>query len=224
MNEARTRRTARLAPLALGLLVLSALPAAAQDRSGSWEITPNAGGYFGGRIYDSVPPPGGVRYHFSLGNAPTYGGRIGYNINRWLGVEVGYAYANPNTRSDGPPATSLGRVKLNMFDVGGIFNLARGPVIPYLTLGAGGTNFSPDVTRGSSTSDTRFSTTLGGGIKFFFTPHVALRIDGRYRATFTDRDIHHTVSCGSNNNSTCYSYTNQWASSGSATGGLTFAF
>ena len=231
MNEARNRRPARLATLALALSVLGALPAAAQDRSGSWEITPNAGGFFGGKIYDGYQN-GTFRGQAELGTAPTYGGKIAYNFTRYFAVEGSYTYADPSVRlefdhshsgsgsSTNPQDLNVGHVKLNIFEVDAVFNMGKGPVIGYISLGPGGMAIAPSAP--GARSDTRFTTNFGGGVKFFFTPHVAFRVDGRWRSTNTGHSVHGSTWC--DYYGYCYSYSTDWATTGSVTGGLTFAF
>ena len=230
MNRMQLTLRSALAAVVVAAGLWSA-PAAAQDRTGSWEITPFAGGFFGGQIYDGYPTGAGNRVRLDLGTTPTYGGRFGYNFNRAFGLEVEYGYAKPSINVDNDhccvmgsgtvpyPNASVGHATIHMWDMDALFNFGKKAVIGYFAMGLGGTTVSPDVANAGS--DTRFSMNLGGGVKFFFTPHVGLRVDGRYRTTDTGHHTNHYTWC---DYYYCYTYGSEWASSGTVTGGLTFAF
>lgn len=227
------RHVGRIA--AAGLLVAAASvvvaprPAAAQDRTGTVEITPFGGGYFGGRLYS------GSNTIFSddvdVKDAGTYGLRVGMNANRWLGIEAGFSTAKADIRSIGGSelfgsGRTLGRLEVQHYELNALFNMGRRRVIPYITLGAGATRFEARVPQVDTSTDTRFTANFGVGVKAFFHPNVGLRFDGRYRAAYV------------NNNDNCdywsdycdgYHYhndnrDNRWYGSGELTGGLIIAF
>ncbi len=217
---------AALLALASGF-ALGARPAQAQDRSGTVEITPFGGGYFGGRLH------AGSNALFSsdvdIADAGAWGLRVGMNANRWLGIEAGFSTAKADIRSIGGSTLfgsgqKLGRFEVQHYELDGLFNIGRRKVIPYIALGAGLTHFQAKVDGAGSSDDNRFTTNIGAGIKAYFNPHVAFRFDGRYRVAYldnTDCDRH---------NSTCddgrhgRDDNTRWYGSGEVTGGLTFAF
>jgi opacity protein-like surface antigen len=209
------KRSISLTCLVIAAAGLLAAPLAAQDRTGTWEITPFAGGHFGGRL------DAGSNALFArdvdLGTAPTYGVRLGFNVNRWFGMEFGWSHAKPDIRAIGGDVLfgqgqKLGEMTHNVFEGNAVFNMARGQFIPYLTLGAGAMTFDAWVPDTPSATDTRFVASFGGGVKMFVTPRVALRIDGRYRSAYI------------NNNDNFHRNGSNWYGSGEVTGGLTFAF
>jgi len=215
------KRSISLAFLMMAAAGLLAGPLAAQDRTGTWEITPFGGGHFGGRL--DARSNALFTKDVDLGTAPTYGVRLGYNVNRWFELEFGWSHAKPDILATGSEVLfgrgqKLGEMTHNVFEGNAVFNMARGQVIPYLTLGAGAMTFDAWVPGSAETTDTRFVGSFGGGLKMFVTPHVAVRIDGRYRNAFiSDRDR-----CGGQS---CFnSRSSNWYGSGEVTGGITYAF
>ena len=90
------RRSVLFSALACGVFAL-ALPAFAQDRTGTWEISPFAGGFFGGRLYGtsttvlSSSGPGAIPVTFNYlepDDDLAYGARLAYNVTRHFGFEV----------------------------------------------------------------------------------------------------------------------------------------
>jgi hypothetical protein len=108
----------------------------------------------------------------------------------------------------------LGRLDINYWMGYGTFNFGHGRAVPYVSIGAGVATLDPDVdTAPGATSDTRFTGSIGTGVKLFFTPHFGMRFDGRYFGTLLNED----------NIDNCCSNT-EWLSNWSTTGGLVFAF
>ena len=211
-------------PLLAAALLLAA-PLAAQDRSGTAEISLFGGGYFGGTLHagSNALFPRDV----SIGTAPAYGARIGYNVNRWFGLEFGWSQTKPDITGMGGDllwgqGQKIGEMTHNIFEGNAVFNMGRGRVIPYFTIGAGAMTFSANVPNSPTATDTRFVSNIGGGIKMFVTPQLAIRIDGRYRSAFlSSNDYYDHEGCGHD----CYYYPDSsWYGSGEVSGGLTFAF
>jgi hypothetical protein len=221
------KRSISLTCLVIAAAGLSAAPLAAQDRSGTWEITPFGGGHFGGRL------DAGSNALFArdvdMGTAPTYGVRLGYNVNRWFGMEFGWSQAKPDILARGGDVLfgqgqKLGEMTHNVFEGNAILNLARGQFIPYVTLGAGAMTFDARVPGTPSATDTRFVASFGGGVKMFITPRVGLRIDGRYRNAYINNHDNIYYDSDGCRSGCYYRYGSNWYGSGEVTGGLTFAF
>lgn len=220
------KRTFSLLLVAAATLVL-ARPCLAQDRTGTWEITGFGGGYFGGTLYAGSTAIFNRDVH--LGTAPTYGARLGYNFNRVFGLEFGWSQAKPDIH--GPDTdvlfgqdVKLGTMTSDVIEGNFIFNMTHGRVIPYLTIGAGAMIFTPHVAGFSSSSDTRFVGSFGGGVKFFMTPRLALRIDGRYRSAYINGGDSYYYDQNGCYHGCYYYYDSNWYGSGEVTGGLTYAF
>lgn len=230
-------------------LLLAVAPAAAQDRTGSWEISPFVGGYFGGRLDNNVAPlaqgvSGTSAIDYSRTDVSTdlaYGVRLGYNVNRWLGIEADWTRAQADLKArtvvfgaPGPgPGTGtitnqfgsrvkVGRLTQDVYEANAIFNFGRRKVIGYFGLGSGAAVLKTDLTGISSTSSTRYTGSVSLGGKFFFTPHVGIRIDGRYRYTDLDHNTRNGSTCS--HDGFCDDRRTNWYSNGELTSGLTFAF
>ena len=79
-------------PLVL-LLLLVALPAAAQDRSGTFEISPFGGGNFGGSVHTYSYPTYSYSTKLDVGDAGAYGVRFAYNFTNRAALEFAWAHA-----------------------------------------------------------------------------------------------------------------------------------
>src|SRR6185503_11492889 len=173
---------ARTLLTALAVVLFAATSAFGQER-----------GTGAGRVEIGAFPGGGMFFtKSSNGNEPGFGncalgGSFTWNVNSWVGLEgegggtLGMRQAltfadtaNSNQRS---PSTWMyhGNVVVNP---GGS---DRG-LVPYLTGGLGGITLSPHREArllGIENDETFFTGNVGGGVKWFATPHVGLRGDYR---------------------------------------------
>ena len=145
--------------LAILIALCAAGPAAAQIRPYSVEITPQGGLWEG----DAV-----------LENGPTFGASLGFNVNQIFGVEANYAMVlttyDPNTTSLDATAPDAKEDKtLHQFGLNGVLHLADGPLVPYLTAGAGFV----------SMDETNFAHNIGVGAKYFVSDLIGVRLDFR---------------------------------------------
>ncbi len=207
--------------------VVLARPLSAQDRTGTWEISGFGGGYFGGTLYAGSTAIFNRDVH--LGTAPTYGARLGYNVNRYFGLEAAWAEAKPDIHGPGSDVlfgqnVKLGTMTSDVVEGNFIFNITHGRIVPYLTLGAGAMIFTPHVAGFSSSSDTRFVGNFGGGVKMWVTPRLAVRIDGRYRSAYISGGDQYYYDNDGCYHGCYYYYGSNWYGSGEVTGGLTYAF
>jgi hypothetical protein len=204
--------------------------AAAQDRAGTWEISPFAGGYFGGRLYGNYTVP------FSSGTVSNvrflepdddlaYGARLAYNITRHFGFEVDWTSARADLRSPDffgsvPRHLNVGTLRQNVYEANALFNFGRRRVIGYVGIGAGSAVEKRDIAGVNPAATGRFTANLSVGGKFFFVPRVGLRIDGRYRAI----DLRSDDGTSCDHNIFCDNRRGNWSYNGEVTGGLVFAF
>jgi hypothetical protein len=185
------------------------------------ELNPFAGYLFGGRIVSgsTVIFPEDVNVDDHL----TYGGRLGLNLTSLFEIEFHYSrietsFVTPNDGIFGPGRQTLGDLTLQYFLGYLTFNFGHGRVVPYFTMGAGAANLNPNVPDTQTSSETRFTASAGGGVKFFFTPHFGLRFDGRaYTTSLGDRSH---VFCNSDGFCTSQSWLTNW----DANGGFIIAF
>ncbi len=222
----------RLRSLAIaGCLALAttAGTAAAQDRSGTFEISPFAGGYFGGRLYGNTVVPAGpgtttVSY-LEPDDDLTYGVRLAYNVTRHFAFEFDWTSARTDLRAPDfigitPRHARVGRLRQNVYEANTIFNFGKRRAVGYFGLGAGAATLDRTDATFDAESRTRFTANLSAGAKFFFTPRVGLRLDGRYRAINQSSDDGR--SC--DRDGFCSDRWNRWSYNGELTGGLIFAF
>ncbi len=240
------RRFVVFAALA-GAFLWLAPPAVAQDRTGTWEISPFAGAFFGGRLYYSSallvagpgPGPGASPSSFSSktffdeDDDLAYGVRLAYNVTRHFGFEVDWTSSQTDLRLPyavvpiGAVAPvrhlKVGTLRQNIYEANALFNFGRRRAIGYVGIGAGSAVLKRDVPGVNPAATGRFTANISAGGKFFFVPRFGLRIDGRYRAInlTDDRD---DFSCDRNGFRDCDNRRRNWSYNGEVTGGLVFAF
>jgi hypothetical protein len=209
--------------LMAALLVLVAIPAAAQDRSGTFEISPFGGGNFGGSLY-SYSPATSTDRKLDVGDAGTYGVRFGYNFSNRAALEFAWAHADSGvyTVSSGAfaPRTRLGDFGSDAFEANGVFGFTKGKVVPYFTIGGGVQSMKLALAGATSSTETKFVGNLGLGVKFWITPQFGIRLEGRARSAY----VGNGSSCSGYYHCDSYYNDSNWYTSGEATGGLSFAF
>jgi hypothetical protein len=220
----------RVVLFAVAATLAGVASASAQLRSGTVEINPFAGYLFGGEIthrgvYYPVYPcnnPGcqGQDANVDVDDDVTYGGRIGYNFSSLFEAEFQYSQTNTQfvARPFNGPDVNFGDLKIEYFLGYMTFNFGHGRVVPYFTIGAGAANLIPNIAGSFSTSEVRYTGSLGGGVKLFLTPHFGLRFDGRAYSTYLGNNSH--VYC--NPNGFCTNQT--WLTNGDVNGGFIIAF
>lgn len=225
------RRSVLFLALACGIFAL-ALPASAQDRTGTWEISPFAGGYFGGRLYGNYTVPftsgtvSDVRF-LEPDDDFAYGARLAYNITRHFAFEVDWTSSRADLRSPDffgsvPRNLKVGTLRQNVYEGNALFNFGRRRAVGYFGVGAGSAVLKRDVPGIDPSQTGRFTANVSVGGKFFFVPRVGLRIDGRYRA-INLTDDRNDFSCG--HDDFCRDRRGRnWSYNGEVTGGLVFAF
>ena len=219
----------RLRTLALaGCLALAtaAGPAAAQDRSGTFEISPFGGGYFGGTIYDAG------HGHVDVNSDWAYGLRLAYNVNRIFGVEFDWTHSQADLSGHGfsnvpgfPPYPSngvIGRLTQDVYEANSIFTWGKRRALGYFGVGGGAAVLKTSFTNASSSNETRFTGNMSLGFKGYVTPRFGFRIDGRWRYIDTNHSTGNGTYCDWYGY--CYHYNTTWYGNGELTGGLIFAF
>ena len=224
------RRSFAFSALACAFLVASA-PAFAQDRSGTFEISPFAGGYFGGRLYGSTvvtTTPGTTTTFAFLEPADdlTYGARLAYNVNRHFAFEFDWTSARTDLRTPNHFGASsrnlrVGRLRQNAYEANMLFNFGKRRAVGYFGLGAGVATLDRTDATLDPASRSCFTANISAGAKFFFTPRVGLRLDARYRVLDQQSDSDNR---GCDRDGFCSDRWNRWSYDGELTGGLVFAF
>jgi hypothetical protein len=175
-----TRRSWRAAAL---LLALSwCVPAAAQQqRTGTFEASLFGGWNDGGTL--SAGSTGIFVRDVSVVGNGTYGVRAGTFFTRGFGLELSYERTSSIVRNRF--GTKIGDIDAGQWDIGALFNLTRGRVVPYLVLGLGVSTLSVDAFGRTGVRSTQFAASTGLGLKWFLSPKLAMRMDGRWHGAYT---------------------------------------
>jgi len=199
-----------------------------QEHRNHFEISPFGGYLFGGhfdRGSNSL-----FTTDVDVDDQATYGARFGYLFNRYFELEFQYSRTESHFVTHngdqlfGPDAQPLGKLNIDYFLGYMTFNFGHNPhVIPYITLGAGAANLDPTVAGRNASSETKFTASLGGGLRTMFTPHFGLRFDGRLYTTLLDNGDNNNSGCNNNRNN-CHDHNNNWLTNGDVTGGLVVSF
>jgi len=206
-------------PILVLAILLAAASASAQYRGGTFELNPFAGYLFGGNFgrFDDFDFH---RSRVEVDDHAIYGGRVGYNFTGLFELELEYAQSDThltlNARDRFVPDQRIGDLRFEYFLAYMTLNFGHGRLVPYFTVGSGGANLVPSIAGSRSTSEVRYTAAMGGGIKFFFNPHFALRFDGRGYSTYINDS--HSV-CGPT-----FCTGNTWVTNAVANGGFIVAF
>ena len=220
------RLSRRFALLALVAVLAAAGPAAAQDRSGTVEITPVVGGFFGGTF-----EPGTLAFYngeASTGTEVAYGLRLGFNISDHFALEASYLQSDPDLSLDGggaigEPSEKIGTMEMRLYEMNFLVPWGSGRVRPYFVMGAGVHTFHPEVPGYSASTDSRFTTNMGFGVKVFVSPNFGFRFEGKGRTTYINSDDHYDCDYWCDDDYYYYG-DSQWYWSGEATAGVVIAF
>jgi OmpA-OmpF porin, OOP family len=155
------------------VLGLSGL-AQAGERAGAVSLSPFIGGY-----------------HFDEAQRPTlrenrlvYGVRLGYDLTDSLEAELVGDYVRAETFAT-KADNSVWSYRLDM-----LYNfMPHSAVVPYIAGGAGGVTYEHSNANGGDLSEP--TANVGGGVKFFMTDSLALRLDARYLWDFSNDNYRH---------------------------------
>lgn len=221
----KMRMVPRFALIALAAALAVAGPASAQDRSGSVEITPVIGGYFGG-TFDS----GTLAFYDGDASASTevaYGLRLGFNVANNFMIEASYLQSDPDLSLEGSgaigsPSQNIGKMEIRLYEMNFVVPWGSGRVRPYFSAGAGVNTFRPVLPGYSASTDSRFTANMGFGVKTFVTPNFGFRFEGKGRTTYINSEDD-TWYCDDYCDGYYYGES-QWYLSGEATAGVIIAF
>jgi hypothetical protein len=213
---------ARVAMIVFAAALACAGSASAQLRGGTVEINGFAGYLFGGGLgHGPVDVNYPYSYHIDIADDANYGGRIGYNLNSTFEFEFEFAQTDTSfiRHADHAniPDQRFADLNIQYFMGYMTFNFGRGRGVPYFTIGGGVANFDPRFAGNNAGTESRGTMAVGGGYKYFFTPHFALRADGRLYSSYIGSS---TFVCGP------YTHCTQttWVTNFATTGGFIVAF
>ncbi|MEI6080036.1 MAG: OmpA family protein [bacterium] len=174
----------RVALMVVTFAFILPLSARAEIKQGSTEL-----GVFGG-------------YNFfqntqNLRNRPVFGGRIGYNFTRHFGVEGTVesitTYVVDKTRTGsirGQFRSPVDGVSMIFYHLDAVYHfMPSSRFNPFILAGIGGADYNPTMS-----TNNMFALNLGAGMKYWFTEHVALRVDLRdYMVCEAFRWMYHNI-------------------------------
>ena len=137
-----------------------------------------------GILVNEVNPTSGISYG------------VMFNVNVNENMQVGFLYdqqeSNLELKGTGVlPKANVADLKVRNYHAIFTYNWgdSRDSMRPYLFGGVGATQYSPgDVMGFAIEGNTKFSSTWGGGVKFFASPHFAINVMGRWTPTYIKSD------------------------------------
>jgi hypothetical protein len=144
------------------------------------EVAPFAGYRFGGDFFELI-----TDQPVDLDGALALGLALDVPLSRGLQLEGLYTHQHAHVvvpATTFRPAT-LSQISVDHWQGGGLRELGRGRLRPFLTGMVGLTRYADE-----ADSEMRFAFGAGGGVKVFPLPHIGLRLDGRVFATLVDAD------------------------------------
>jgi len=169
-------RTTRLAALTAVMLVVAftPLPAMAAD----FEITPFAGYTWGGEFSDSV-----TGETLKVDETANYGVMVDFKQDEQSQIELYFSRQATQLKANERLFTGnpLFNLDIEYYHIGGTYGADSGKVRPFVVGTLGVTHMVP---QGPGLDAlTKFSLSLGGGVKLFATDRVGLRLEGRWFGT-----------------------------------------
>ena len=169
-------------------VLLGALPAAV--RCQTIEITPMVGYRFGGSL--EAAPGTGAGSESSVGleldDAAAFGVQLGYRTGDGE-IELLYARQNTQLQTEGLfTGVPVFDLALETWQLGGtyLFGDDDARARPFVAVGLGLTRLLPEPAGFSD--ETRFSASIGGGVKLWLGRHVGIRLEGRGFFTVLDAE------------------------------------
>lgn len=213
-------RLHRWIPVLLVLACLAPTAARAQGPGYRFEITPTAGFRFGG----SLDGRSSDLFDDDLDVADDLAYGVTFDIPLSSDLQLELLASRQETelrfaRDLFGGATELADFDVSYYHLGLLWQFGDRRVSPFFVVGAGVATLSPDLPGASS--ETRFSASVGGGVKVFLSESVGLRFEGRgFVSDFAGGERRHEGRCGSWNDD-CYGAD---FSQGQASIGLILAF
>lgn len=169
----------KLAPVMLCMVFLLPLSARSEITAGSVEVSPFAGYNF-------------FQERQNLDNRPLFGGRLGYNFTKYLGIEGAGEFINSSVDDRNKNFTKEGQftrrsdsIKVTTYHLDLLYHfIPEGNFNPFITAGYGAAHYSPKI------NDKNLSLIdFGLGAKYWVANNIALRFDVRDNMIL-DEQIH----------------------------------
>ena len=192
------------------------LPAVASAQ-GRFEITPTASYNFGGTI--DAGDSDLFDFDLEANDSEAFGVTFDIPIASWAQIELLASRQSTELNFDRgifKGSEGIADFDVSYYHVGGLFSFGSGQIHPFFVISLGVAELDPNVPGASA--ETRFSGSIGGGVKIFFNQHVGVRLEGRgFWTTLDDYDDdYYDYDCGCG-------YSNEFTQ-GQASAGIIFAF
>lgn len=165
---------------ALLTLALLLIPAFAAAQPGTFEITPFAGYRLGGEFDASDEDFFDTDLDAEIEESAIFGVIFGIPLTpNWKLELLANRQESTFIIDEGllSPTIELGDVTVSMYHAGLAFEWGLGQVSPFIVGTLGLARIEPDFPE--LNAENRFSASLGGGAKIFFSQNVGLRLEGR---------------------------------------------
>lgn len=142
-------------------------------------LTPMIGWQFGGTVRF-------IDGDLKIKDNVNYGGILSVKVAYETFIEVSYSVMSTTAdfNSFRPPFQDQHfDLDVHYIQVGGLRDFKEGPLVPFGLLSLGATGFVPkelNVPGHSSSSSWSFSIALGAGLKYMFSSHIGIRLQGRF--------------------------------------------
>ncbi|QTN38055.1 outer membrane beta-barrel protein [Cryomorphaceae bacterium] len=154
------------------LVLLMATFGFATQAQNAIELQPYVGFQFGNTIhaYDGV-----VKTQDGL----DWGGSLSIEVRPGVYLELMYSRMETDMRIDEyyGPSTPLFDIDIQYFQIGGLVEQSIGQVAPFGTFTLGAVDYDPQDSR--FVNETQFAITFGGGIKYFVSDNIGIRLQAR---------------------------------------------
>jgi hypothetical protein len=160
------------------MFLLAVMAFVSSARAAEFEITPFAGYTMGGDFTDAV-----TGKTLSFDDTSSYGIMLDIKQAEDSWIELYFSRQQTRLKADEGPfyGNPLFDVDIEYYHLGGTFGQATGRVKPFVVGTLGATYMDPHAA--GLQSETKFSLSLGGGVKMYLTERVGIRLDARWFGT-----------------------------------------
>lgn len=145
-----------------------------------FEITPFIGYQFGGDVTTVYQ---GQQQDVSVSSSENFGIVLSLGLSEYFQLEL--LYNTQDTSADAKRFDDSLGLGIDYWQIGMLWGFdPDAQVNPYFVLGLGGAWLSPE----GFSNFSRFSGSIGGGAKIFFSESIGLRLEGRFYATHINND------------------------------------
>ena len=145
------------------------------------EVTP----FVGGQINGGLDVNSAFFHRLEVQNGLNYGATLGYLLGDHAGIEFMWNHNQASTLAQPVvgPSTKIFNLRSNQYLGDILYHFAdrQTPLRPFFMFGLGATNLSPD---NGASGITRFAWSLGGGVKYNFSPRFGARLQGKWSPTY----------------------------------------